>query len=53
MKDKGIFEWQLVSKYVGDLRINLGLPIMVLVNKSDILERDDKGKDWDSKAEVI
>jgi dynein light intermediate chain 1 len=38
---------------MGDVKINLGLPLMVLVNKSDILEREDKGKDWDSKAEVI
>lgn len=37
----------------GLLKTNLGIPIMVLVNKSDILEREDKGKDWDSKGEII
>lgn len=31
----------------------MGLPIVVVVNKSDILERDDKGKDWDSKQDAI
>ncbi|CAD8111576.1 unnamed protein product [Paramecium primaurelia] len=37
----------------GLLKTNLGIPLMVMVNKSDILERDDKGKDWDQKAEII
>lgn len=31
----------------------IGVPIIVTVNKSDILESDDKGKDWDNKFEII
>lgn len=44
----------LVTQYVQQIdghesviKINLGIPLMVLINKSDILEREDKGKDWE------
>lgn len=37
----------------GVLKTNIGLPIMVVVNKSDLLEQAEKEKDWDNKFEVI
>lgn len=44
---------QLKPLREGVLQTNVGVPLMVVVNKSDILEKEDKGKDWDTKAEVI
>ena len=37
----------------GVLKSNNGLPIMVVVTKSDIIEFSEKEKDWDSKFEVM